>query len=135
VEPDGPVEEAAYSKWLDQTSDREQARLDRVHGGEGVIPLSLWIVLFAAAGIIFVYMLFFADSGERALVQGLQIGTVTAIIVATLLLINALNTPFRDGVGGLEPVSMERSLDVLENQLSDVGERVPPPCDEDGRPV
>jgi hypothetical protein len=134
VEPEGPAEEAAYSKWLDQTSEREQARLDRVHGGEGVIPTSLWIVLFLAAAVIFVYMLFFADAGERAFIQGLQIGTVTAVIVATLLLINALNTPFRDGVGGLRPVSMERSLDILES-VSDIGVSVTPPCSEDGEPL
>ena len=34
-----------------------------------MIPLPLWIVLFFIAGVIFVYMLFFADSGERAVVQ------------------------------------------------------------------
>jgi hypothetical protein len=134
VEPEGPAEEAAYSKWLDQTSEREQARLDRVHGGEGVIPTSLWIVLFAAAAVIFVYMLFFADSGERAFIQGLQIGAVTVVLVATLLLINALNTPFREGVGGLRPVSMERTLDILEN-VEDVGVPVTPPCTEDGEPL
>ena len=48
--------EAAYSKWLDQRSD-EDARADRTHGAEGVIPVPLWIVLFLSAGIIFVFML------------------------------------------------------------------------------
>ena len=45
-------------------SDREQARHDRVHGAVGVIPAPLWIVLFFIAAVIFVFMLFFADSGE-----------------------------------------------------------------------
>src|ERR1700712_429104 len=30
--PVTPAEQAAYSKWLDQTADREQARSDRLHG-------------------------------------------------------------------------------------------------------
>ena len=35
-----------------------------------MIPTQLWIVLFFIAGVIFVYTLFFADRGERAVVQG-----------------------------------------------------------------
>jgi hypothetical protein len=135
VEPNSNAEQSAYQKWLDQTSDREQARQDRVHGAQGIIPITLWIVLFVSAGVIFVYMLFFADSGERALVQALQIGTVTAVIVMTLLLLNALNHPFHSGVGGLRPVAMERTLDILEVQAADLGERAPLPCSDSGEPL
>lgn len=66
VQPETSAEEAAYGKWLDQTTDRQSARQDRVHGAVGVIPTPLWIVLFAISFIIFGYMLFFADSAERA---------------------------------------------------------------------
>jgi hypothetical protein len=135
VEPDSNAEQSAYQKWLDQTSDREQARQDRVHGAQGIIPITLWIVLFVSAGVIFVYMLFFADSGERALVQALQIGTVTAVIVMTLLLLNVLNHPFHSGVGGLRPVAMERTLDILEVQGAGLGERAPLPCSDSGEPL
>ena len=38
VELGTPVEEAAYGKWLDQTSSREEARQDRIHGAAGVMP-------------------------------------------------------------------------------------------------
>ena len=48
---------------------REEARLDRIHGAVGVIPTPLWIVLFFISAVIFVFMLFFADRGERAVVQ------------------------------------------------------------------
>ena len=44
----------------------EEARRDRVHASEGVIPAALWRVLYFIAAVIVVYMLFFADSGERA---------------------------------------------------------------------
>jgi hypothetical protein len=132
VEPDANSEQSAYDKWLEQTSDREQARQDRVHGAEGIIPETLWIVLYFGAALIFVFMLFFADSGERAVVQALLIGSVTAIMVTTLLLINALDDPFHAGVGGLRPVAMERTLDILEVQLAELGERAPLPCNEDG---
>jgi hypothetical protein len=74
VEPKSASEQSAYDKWLDQTSAREEARLDRIHGAVGVIPTPLWIVLFFISAVIFVYMLFFADSGERAVTQGLLMG-------------------------------------------------------------
>src|SRR5262245_30293610 len=50
--PRSAAAQAAFSKWLDQRSDRESARSDRVHGAEGVIPVTLWIVLFLSAGLI-----------------------------------------------------------------------------------
>src|SRR5882757_7809960 len=55
VEPRTPSEQAAFSKWLDQSTDRQTARSDRTHGAEGVIPTPLWIVLFLSAGIIFFF--------------------------------------------------------------------------------
>ena len=57
-------------------------------------------------------MLFFADRGERAVVQGMLIGSVVAVMAALLLLLNGLDKPFHDGVGGLQPVAMERSLRI-----------------------
>ena len=41
VDPKTPAEQAAYSKWFDQTTDRQSARSDRTHGAEGVIPSPL----------------------------------------------------------------------------------------------
>ena len=87
VEPHSAVEQAAYGKWLDQRTDRESARADRTHGGEGVIPTPLWIVLFLSAVIIFVFMLFFADSAERVIVQATMMGSVAVVITTTLLLL------------------------------------------------
>ncbi|MEK8228672.1 hypothetical protein NKG05_25740 [Oerskovia sp. M15] len=39
VEPASDTEQSAYDRWMDQTTDREQARQARVHGAEGLIPL------------------------------------------------------------------------------------------------
>jgi hypothetical protein len=132
VNPQTPVAQSAYDKWLDQTSDREQARLDRIHGAEGVIPSTLWIVLFFIAAIIFVYMLFFADSGEGAVTQGMMIGSAVAVMVTTLLVLRVLDTPFHSGVGGLRPVAMERTLDLVAQASAAVGLTTRPPCDENG---
>ena len=74
AEPRSPSEQAAFSKYLDQRADRETARGDRIHGAEGVIPAALWAVLFVSAATVFVFLLMFADSGERAAVQGVMMG-------------------------------------------------------------
>ena len=135
VDPRTATEQSAYDKWLDQTSAREEARIDRIHGAVGVIPTPLWLVLFFSAGLIFVYMLFFADSGERALVQALLMGTVVAVITALLLLLNFLDNPFHEHIGGLRPVAMERTLEIMDQELTIVGQDAPPPCDASGNPL
>jgi hypothetical protein len=133
IEPRTASEQSAYDKWLDQRSDREDARADRVHGASGVIPAPLWIVLFLSAGIIFCYMLFFADSGERAIVQATMIGGVAVVITSTLLLLWFLDNPYHGGFGTLRPVEMERTIEILEEAVGVTGE-VPVPCDEQGNP-
>ena len=132
ADPRTPTEQAAYSKWLDERSAREEARSDRIHGAIGVIPTPLWLVLFFTSGLIFVYMLFFADSGERAVVQALLMGTVVAVIVSMLLLLQFLNNPFHDGIGGLRPDAMERTLKVIDQELSASQRRMQLPCDARG---
>src|SRR5215203_6066972 len=127
-------EETAFAKWLDQTSDREQARLDRLHGAEGIIPWPLWAALIFTALVIFVFMMFFADSGEARLVQGVQVGSVTLVMIVLLLLIRFLDHPFQEGAGGLQPTAMDRTLQILEVELKGVGNRGALPCDQLGRP-
>ena len=135
VEPQTPTEEAAYSKWLDQRSDRESARNDRIHGASGVIPTPLWGVLFFTAGVIFVYMLFFADRGERAVVQALLMGSVVSVIVTLLILLQFLDNPFHGGVGSLKPVAMERALIVIDQELQITDHDGTIPCDARGNPL
>jgi hypothetical protein len=131
VQPKSASEQTAYSKWFDQRFDREAARADRLHGAEGVIPAPLWIVLFFSAGVIFLFMLFFADSAERVVVQATMMGGVAAIVTATLLLLLFLDSPYHPGVGSLRPTQMERTLRLLRQEAAIVG-GVSPPCDKFG---
>ena len=133
-QPQTASEETAHDKWLDQTFDRESARSDRIHGAVGVIPTPLWVVLGLISCVIFVFMLFFADRAERAVTQALLMGSVASVIAAMLLLIHGLDSPFKEGVGGLRPTAMERTLDVIDEALAAVEGEVEPPCDDEGRP-
>ena len=135
AQPKTSVEDAAYGKWLDQTTDREEARRDRVHGAAGIIPNSVWLVLFFTAGIVFAFMLFFADSAERAKSQAMLIGSATAVVTATLLAIHVLDNPYRPGVGSLKPVAMERSLVILDEIRDALNQSAALPCDEKGAPL
>ena len=132
-QPQTPVQESAFDKWLDHTADREAARIDRVHGAEGVIPSPLWIVLILLSIVIVGYVFFFADSAERAVSQGVLMGSVAATLAAMLLLIQFLDSPFTDDVGGIQPVAMERTLRTFDQALLAVGSAPEPPCDEHGR--
>jgi amino acid transporter len=132
-QPATAAEESAYDRWMDQTGVREQARIDRVHGVEGVVPLPIWIGLFVIAVVIFGYMLFFADRAERARTQAMLMGSVTVVITLLLLLLVFFDNPHGDGVGRLEPVAMERSLRLIAAAVEVAGIDPPELCDSHGR--
>jgi hypothetical protein len=132
VQPRTPSQQAAYSKWLDQRFEREAARSDRIHGAVGVIPTPLWVALFFIAVVIFVVLLFFADSGEGPITQAVLMGTVASVIVAMLLLIRFLDSPFHSGIGGVRPVAMERTLRIIDQELRVTNRRAALPCDANG---
>ena len=135
IEPRAPSEQSAYDKWLDQTSDREAARSDRLHGAVGVIPSPLWVVLLFISVVIFVFMLFFADRGEGAITQAVLMGSVVSVIAAMLLLIQFLDSPFHTDVGGVRPVAMERTLRIVAEELRIADRPIALPCDARGAPV
>jgi hypothetical protein len=62
-------------------------------------------------------------------------GSVVSVMVALLLLLQALDDPFNGGVGGLKPVAMQRSLRMIDEALGAVGAKVRYPCDAVGKPV
>ena len=98
----------------------------------GVIPVPLWIVLLLSAVVIFVYMLFFADSAERAVVQATMMGGVAIVISSMLLLLWFLDNPYHAGIGGLQPVAMERAIRILDQGKAIIGGKLTIPCDDEG---
>ncbi len=134
VTPGSDTEQSAYDRWMDQTSAREDARNERVHGAGGVVPVPLWVVLYLIATVIFVYMLFFADSGEGAFTQAMLMGGVSVVVTSLFLLLIFLESPFTASIGGLRPDAMERTLQLAEEELEIAGLEITPPCDADGAP-
>jgi hypothetical protein len=132
VDPKTDAEQSAYDRWMDQTADREQARISRIHGAEGIIPLPVWLVLFVVSGVVFTYLLFFADPAEGPVTQGMLMGSVTVVIALLLMLLMFFDHPHGDGVGRLQPTAMERTLRLIDTQAEAAGIVVDPPCDEHG---
>lgn len=132
TEPQTAAEQSAYDRWMAQTADRQQARNDRVHSAEGIIPLPLWLGLFLTCGVLFGFMLLFADGGERAMTQAALIGSVTVVITILMLILVFFDNPHGAGVGRLRPTAMERSLRLIDSQLTTLGVQVTPPCDDRG---
>src|SRR3954466_4864277 len=134
VEPVSPSEQSAYDRWMTQTADREQARLARIHGAEGIIPAPLWLALLLIAAVVFGYLLFFADPAEGRYTQAMLMGSVTVVISLLLLLLVFFDNPYGHGVGSLQPTAMDRTLRLIDTQTAAVGIDVTPPCDEHGNP-
>ncbi|MFL6206087.1 MAG: hypothetical protein ACJ739_12125 [Acidimicrobiales bacterium] len=134
VDLETPVEQSSFDQWLEQTAARQLGRQDRIHGAAGVMPTPLWIALFFISLIVLGFILTFADSGERAVVQALYMGGTLATILAMLLVLRFLDDPVQSGVGGLKPTAMARSLVLMDETLDVVGVEVDVPCDAHGRP-
>jgi hypothetical protein len=135
VEPKKATEQSAYDRWMDQTIQREQARITRVHGAEGIIPSPLWLALFLITAVIFGYLLFFADPSEGPVTQAMLMGSTTAVIAMLLLLLMFFDHPHGGGVGRLQPTAMERTIRLIDTELGIIDLDVSLPCDGDGNPL
>ena len=134
ADPQTAAEQSAYDRWMDQTSERQQARVARIHGAEGIIPLPLWLALLVISSVLFVYMLFFADRAEGATTQALLMGSVTVVITLLLMLLVFFDHPHGHGVGRLQPTAMERTLNQMDAEFEVADVDVEVPCDERGNP-
>ena len=126
-------EQSAYDKWLDQTSDREEARRDRLHGAAGVIPTSVWIVLLlAAASHLRLHAVLRRPRRERPLAgDARRLGDRGGRRDAARH--HRAGQPVPTAVGNLRPVAMERTLRLLDEARAVVGDVGAAPCDEEGQ--
>ena len=122
---------------MDQTAQRQQARNDRVHGAEGIIPLPLWLVLFViSGGDLRLHAVLRRQRPSGALTQAMLMGSVTVVITLLMLLLGFFDNPHGDGLGQLQPTEMERTLRLIDAELNGRrAHRHDPPCDERGNAI
>jgi hypothetical protein len=134
VSPRTAAQQAAYAKWLDQTSAREQARLDRIQAGSGIIPGPLWLILFVTGGLVFAYAFLFADRDEGWLPQTVIATTIAAMLATSLLVIRFMNDPYTPGTGSLRPSDMTRVLSQITEATHALSLHIHIPCNSQGQP-
>jgi hypothetical protein len=57
---------------------------------------------------------------------------VVSVIVTMLILLQFLDDPFHGGVGSLQPVAMERTLLIIDQEMEVAGIDESLPCDARG---
>jgi len=130
----GEKQSVAYDHWSTIDAARQEARRGRLAEASPVVPSPLWIILAVGAMVSVAYVWLYADPSERFVVQAMMIGSVTAMVVVSLLVVNFLDQPYENGSGSIYPVEMTRSLRIMEDHQG-VTEPLRPPCDANGRPT
>jgi hypothetical protein len=125
--------EVALGQWLDQMTERREGRRARLEEAHSAIPSTVWLMLVLGAGLTVLYLLLLADRRERWWVQGAMIGTITALVVSSLLVIHFLDRPFNQDGAYIPPDEMSTTLRLSEDEVSG-DQPVTFPCDEQGRP-
>lgn len=128
----GDKQPVAYDHWLTIDAARQEARRGRLAEASPVIPSPLWVILAIGAVLTIAYVWLYADPSERFLAQAAMVGSVTAVVTASLLVVNFLDKPYANGSGSIYPVEMTRSLRIMEAH-ENVPEPLRPPCDQLGR--
>jgi hypothetical protein len=121
-----PKATTAFAYWLQQNEERERARDGRLQEARHPLPPLLWLVIAITGALVICYVLLYADPSEWALAQVAQAASVTAIVVASILLVIALNSPY-GGSGAIRPLDMRQALGRMP--ASGVGTV---PCDLNG---
>ena len=127
----GAKQATLFGNWLDQSSERREGRRGRLTEAAPFVPGPLWVVLLFGGALVVGNVVVFSTRRERAVGQVVTITTLTAMVVACLLVIQFLDRPFADRVGSIRPTEMLRTLELMDRVEP---EEAQPPCDSDGMP-
>jgi Protein of unknown function (DUF4239) len=122
------TQEAAFLQLLEQEANRVEGRRARISEATRDLPAPVWFILVLGAALTIGFTLLFADRREGFLVQGSLIAAVVALVTAGLLLVWFLDHPYAEEAGSIEPIEMERQLEIVEHEQRDVI----PPCNSVG---
>jgi ABC-type amino acid transport substrate-binding protein len=134
----GSKAEVGFELFLSQGLERQAQRRGRLEGAAGTLPSMVWPILILGAVSILIYVVYYADKAERVISQVIQVGLITALLGGSLVLIRALDHPFSDNPGAIQPDKMETSLQFMEGSLSAAIDsdslEATLPCDQAGLP-
>jgi hypothetical protein len=124
-----PKEQWGFGNLLTLSDERIDARRQRLTQSVPLITTPVWFFLGIGALLNIAFVLIFLDRRTETLaIQSLLMASVTAIVVAGLLLVWFLDHPYEDANGSIKPVEMER---VVEEMLREEP-GLPVPCTRHG---
>lgn len=121
--------------WWNATNDRQLARAGRVLVSEGQIPTLLWALLVIGAILVVGWILLYADPKERLVAQAAMMACVTILVVASLLAVQVVSSPFSGESGSIDTGSMEYSLVQMDQFAKAEGVAPAVLCDKAGIPL
>jgi hypothetical protein len=128
------IQRASFRQLLMEQDLRIEGRRTRLAEAIRIVPPPLWFVLLMGAALTIGWVVLSAGRTGSFLVQAAVVASVSAMVVAALLLVWFLDHPFADEPGSITPIEMEHALETItEEQGHEVGETMPP-CTEEGDP-
>jgi hypothetical protein len=112
---------------------RREGRRARLAEATPTTPAAVWLTLVLGAGLTVAYLVVFADRRERWWTQAVMVGSMTALIVAGLLVVSFLDRPYLEDGAYIAPTEMATTLRLIEARI-EADPAAPLPCDEQGRP-
>jgi Protein of unknown function (DUF4239) len=128
----GAKQAVAYDHWFERMTERREGRRGRLAEASPLVPPLVWVALLLGGTVILVYMCFYADRKESAVVQAMMMAAVVTMVASGLLTVRFLDRPYDDRSGAVTPVAMARSLRVMEQERAELRPSEPVPCDDRG---
>ncbi len=125
----GERQRAAYEHWFDGAADRREGRRRRLAEAAPFVPPIVWLALVLGGLLIVVYMCFYADRAEPAVIQALMMAGIATVVVAGMLIVRFLDRPYTNVGGSIKPTALTQVLIRMETAFPG-----PIPCDAGGRP-
>jgi hypothetical protein len=124
----------AEQNWFMQSDARQKARQGRVAEARPLIPTPIWFLLILGGVAVILFVLVFADPGERRVTQAGLMLVITTVVTASLLTIAFLDNPYGDHEGAIHPAAMKATLVSMEHERS-ARHPLALPCNISGQPV
>ena len=128
------ADETAFQQWFEKAGARDTARRQRIVEARGELPDLLWLMLIIGAVAVAAFTLLFSDPNERMLGQAVTAGSITAIVVASLLAVALLASPFGGGSGRVGPTEMRFTVALIAQEAGLLHDPLAAPCDAGGEP-
>jgi hypothetical protein len=129
---DNARSEVALGHWLNEMTLRREGRRARLAEAASHIPPPVSLMLVAGSAVTVLFILMFADRRERWWVQAAMMGTITGLVVTSLVVIDFLDHPFTVDGAYIPPDEMTTTIRLFEEEAAN-DPQFGLPCDEEGR--